>query len=112
MNRYAAQGITRDAEGGKHVIVITINQRETSAALDELATCSAEAQVTRSRGHERIAYPTGGAVTICSYRQGLRGLSADVLYLDDRVRDTISPEALNEMLPALATSTHHELIIA
>ncbi|WP_248240576.1 hypothetical protein [Microbacterium kunmingense] len=114
MNRYAAVGINQDAELGKRIIVLTVTTTESRAALEEIAALApAEASARRANGLESIRYPSGGRVTIRSHRQGTRGHSADVLYLDGgvdaQVRDTAAWDSLRA---TLAASPHAEIIRA
>jgi hypothetical protein len=116
MNRYAALGISKDAEQGKRVIVITVLGIESRCALDEIAAqATADITVRRANGREQIDYPNGGRVTVRTHRQhlGLRGHNADVLYLDVGVDALIHDTAVWDSLWACtATSPHRELIRA
>jgi hypothetical protein len=120
MHQHTAQRLLWESSRGKRVIAITMNATQSSTSLDAMVTAleglacflPKGARVIRSIGNPRIEHPSGGAVTLRTHRQGTRGLTADILYLDEAVHDTLTPEALNEMMPSLATSPHHELIIA
>lgn len=116
MNRYAAAGINADAEQGKRIIVITALHSETRHALDEIAAqATTEVRVRRANGDERIDYPNGGRVIIRSHRQhlGLRGVTADVLYLDGGVDALIRDTAVWDSLWACtAASPHRDLVRA
>ncbi|MBD8477580.1 hypothetical protein [Microbacterium sp. CFBP 8794] len=115
MNRYAAAGINADAFKGKRIIVVTQDTTLSREALDQIAQAAplgVDVTVRRANGAERVSYPTtGGEVIIRSHRQGTRGVSADVLYLDEGVdalvRDTHAWESL---CASLNGSQHAEVI--
>lgn len=117
MNRYVAEGINADAITGKRIIVITRDVRTSRDALEEIAHAvplDVDVVVRRANGAESISYPiTGGEVIIRSYRQGARGVSADVLYLDDAVDPLVrSTDAWTSLYATLAASQHAEIIRA
>lgn len=117
MNRYAAAGINADAIAGKRIIVITRDVQTSRDALEEIAQATPQdvnVVVRRANGAERISYPTtGGEVIIRSYRQGARGVSADVLYLDDAVDPLLrSTDAWASLYASVAASQHAEVIRA
>lgn len=115
MNRYAAAGINADAAQGRRVIVITRDGAALRDALDQLTAAmhtDTPTTIRRANGAESINYPdTGGEITIRSYRQGARGITADTLYLDEAVdplvRDT---NAWTALYASLAASQHPEVI--
>ncbi|KTR95356.1 hypothetical protein NS220_06000 [Microbacterium testaceum] len=117
MNRYAAAGINGDALKGKRIIVITRDGKASREALEQIAQAAplgVDITVRRANGAERISYPTtGGEVFIRSYRQGARGVSADILYLDDAVDALVrSTDAWTSLYASVATSQHAEVIRA
>lgn len=117
MNRYAAAGINADALAGKRIIVITqdtILSREALEQIAQAAPLGIDIRIHPANGAESITYPTtGGKVIVRSYRQGARGVSADILYLDDAVDPLVrSTDAWASLYASLATSQHAEVIRA
>lgn len=112
MNRYVAAGITLDALAGKRIIVLTATMLASRVALEDVATLApVGATVRRANGMEGVTYPGGGSVTIRSYRQGARGHSADVIYLDEGVDAELrDPAAWDSLRASVATSPHGEII--
>lgn len=89
MNRYSASGLVADARAGKTVLVITPMTAMIRHAMDEmikgpLATVDLDTyRVRRSDGEQGIEFRTGGRILMQSARHSIRGLSADIIYLDD-----------------------------
>jgi len=117
MNRYAAAGINEDALKGRRIIVITQDTKLSREALKQIAQAvplDVDVVIRRANGAESINYPTiGGEVIIRSYRQGARGHSADILYLDDAVDQLVrSTDAWTSLYASVAASQHAEVIRA
>ena len=117
MNRYAAAGINADAIAGKRIIVITRDVQTSREALEEIAQAipqDVDVVVRRANGAESISYPTtGGEITIRSYRQGARGVSADIVYLDEAVDPLLrGTDAWTSLYANLAASQHAQIIRA
>lgn len=120
MNRYAASGISADAVQGKRIIVITRDLMTSGEALEQIVQATpTDIDITtrRANGAQRISYPTtGGEVIIRSYRQGARGVSADILYLDESVDPLIrgtnawtasTPTSQPPSTPKSSAHNHH-----
>lgn len=112
MNRYAAEGIARDAHAGRRVLVVTRDRREARNALEEIADLTHDAKrIRRANGAERIDHHNGGLVTFTTPRShSARGLTLDTIYLDNGVDPT--PDYLAELVPCLSASPTGELIRA
>lgn len=84
MNRYAALGLVLDAYEGKRVVVLSPSHPAARDALDECARSpfAEGAEVYRANGAERILFGTLGSIRFQSVRRPLRGLTADVVFLD------------------------------
>lgn len=79
MNRYAITGATDDARHGKRVLVITWQVKEW------LRECAAKPDVDkgfRANGSGQVDYIGGGWVRVVGAGRSLRGMSADVVYLE------------------------------
>ncbi|MCC4906960.1 hypothetical protein [Microbacterium sp. cx-59] len=108
MNRYAAAGIAQDAQRGRRVLVVSPDGRGTRTALDAIAARTPGAMVRRAKGSETVHVEGAGAVYFTTPRSDRgRGMSVDVVYLDDV---TETPELRADLVPCLATSTVGELI--
>ncbi|WP_193596086.1 hypothetical protein [Microbacterium sp. YJN-G] len=88
MNRYAAAGISIDASAGKRIIVVTPIMGMIRSAMDEIIRSldgvdPDSFRVRRANGAERIDFPSGGSIRFHSARSSMRGMSANVVYLDD-----------------------------
>lgn len=118
MNRFAAAGITFDAMAGRRILVVTVNERESTEALNALAQAADAAgcpvRVIRARGAERIDYLLcRGRVTIRSHRQGGHGLSADTVFLDAGVDAELrSPHDFADFAVIVGASPTGEVIRA
>lgn len=86
MNRLVAVGLLADAVRGKHVLTVTEGPARLAMALVEEvaeAMCPGDVErVVRAHGHEEIRFTNGGRLSFRSRRTGLRGYSADTLYMD------------------------------
>lgn len=105
MNGQAADRIGDEGRAGRHVLVVTADQRETDRALDAIAQRTAGVEnVRRAKGRALVTYTSGGTVHFTTPRSvsGGRGLSVDVLAIDTRVTRTRTLMA--NLLPCLATS--------
>lgn len=112
MNRYAAEGIARDAHAGRRILVVTRNHREARNAFDEIAKLTHDAKrIRRANGAERIDHHNGGLVTFTTPRShSARGLTLDTIYLDSGVDPT--PDFFADLVPCLSASPTGELIRA
>lgn len=115
MNRFEAIGLDAEAIAGKKIIVVTRAVEENSVVLNHLLA-AAEAtehrrRVSRANGLQSIDYDSGGTVRVRSYRQGTRGMMADIVFLDDDVDRMLSvPHGWGDVHASLAASPHHEII--
>lgn len=115
MNRYAAAGITNDAyEAGLRVAVLSDSGRGARDAFDEIQLHAAGAsRVRRSNGSECIDFPSGGVITFHRSVDHLRGVSADIIYLDgDAERQVNERDQWDALRAALATSSDPQVIRA
>lgn len=112
MNRYAAAGIAFDAAQGKRVIVLTSSSLTAREALRAIAACAPEQSiVVRTNGGERIVCPSGGQVKLRPMHHGARGLSADIIYLDEGVDAELrGTDQWDSIRASLAGSPHAEVI--
>lgn len=91
MNRYAAAGLTADALAGKRIVVLSPTSGMAYDAMDTVVRTLDDAdpdtfRVRRANGEERIEFLSGGRIRFQSARFSLRGMSADVVFIDaDRV---------------------------
>lgn len=90
MNRFVAAGLLADAAEGKEIIIATADRRscrEAFTLVEDAALRLAHrfpfARVLRSAGSERIFMCSGGWLRFVSGRNSLRGLTADIVYVDD-----------------------------
>lgn len=112
MNRYATEGIARDARAGRRILVVTRDRREARNAFEEIADLTHDAKrISRTNGAERIDHHNGGRIAFTTPRShSARGLTLDTIYLDSGVDPT--PDFLAELVPCLSTSPTGELIRA
>ncbi len=88
MNRFAAVGLFVEAAKGRRILVITPRGHEAHDALDCFARID-EVQAwpgvltSRANGAERIELGGRGRIDFRSARSSLRGMSADLVYIDD-----------------------------
>lgn len=104
MNRYVSEGIARDLEAGKRVIVTASTMRATRPAFEELAAAHPWPVVRRTAGIERIESASGGVATFHSAqrRGSVRGLQADVVAVLDGFEGlslAAGRQALDEIRP-------------
>lgn len=99
MNRYVTEGIARDLEAGKRVIVTASTMRTARLAFEALAAAHPWPVVRRTAGVERIESASGGVATFHSARRrgSVRGLQADVV----AVLDGFEPLSFNGARQAL-----------
>lgn len=103
MNRYAAHGIALDAAlSGKRVIVLTPTGIMIRDAMDEVIRSLERYdpdiyEVRRAKGNESIRFLSGGYVRFQSAQSNLRGLSADVVFLDVDADRQISRDTLHDV---------------
>lgn len=115
MNRYAATGITNDAyEAGLRIVVLSDSARGARDAFDEIQHHAAGAsRIRKANGTERIDYPSGGTITFHRSVDHLRGVSADIVYLDGDAERQVHEHGQWEALhAALATSRDPQVIRA
>ena len=104
MNRYVTEGITRDLEAGKRVIVTASTMRTARLAFETLAAAHPWPVVRGTGGVERIESASGGVATFHSAqrRESVRGLQADVVAVVDgfeRLSFNAARLALDEIRP-------------
>lgn len=115
MNRYTASGITNDAyEAGLRIAVLSDSARGARDAFDEIQHHSAGAsRIRRANGAERIDYPSGGTITFHRSVDHLRGVSADIVYLDGDAEHQVYEHGQSDALHAtLAASRDPQIIRA
>ncbi|PPF39963.1 hypothetical protein [Pseudoclavibacter sp. AY1H1] len=115
MNRFAALGLAVEAASGKSIIVITRTLRQNADVLDQLVAVPDAshciAKTRRANGEQSVDYLSGGTVRIRSHGQGTRGMSADIIFLDDGVDQLVSvPHGWACLNASLAASPHAELV--
>lgn len=112
MNRYTVAGVLTDVTAGRRVLVVTADQQASRYALaDVVAALEAagrqgDVRIFRAAGAERVDRLAGGGVVFRSIRQGVHGLSADVLVLEAEP----TMDRLAAFLPAIAASSVREVI--
>lgn len=101
MNRYTAEGIIADAAQGKRVAFVG---RRAGDVFDALAAAAEpfSHKVYRAKGHQRIEFANGGRVTLHATGRSGRGFTADVVVLDESVKD--DERVLGDVMPMLAPS--------
>lgn len=105
MNRYAALGMTLDALEGNNIMVLTRTREDKAGVIDELEAFAPEGtRIARVRDGERITYPNGKHIVIRSHRQGVRGHSPNVCYLDEGVDPEMTPDQYTEVMACLLTT--------
>lgn len=102
MNRYVVDGALADMRAGKRVVIAAESVAHARHCFHEFADRAVEGEtVRRANGQERIEHPSTGLILFRSVRgNALRGLTADVVYLDADA----SPEQMAEVLPVVASS--------
>lgn len=96
MNRYAAVGILVDAMDGKQIVVVERSGHEVQAAVrtfrEVIELHKTPADVRVANGAERISLPGGGWIRFATPQsQRLRGLSADVVFIDNDAHRVLPP---------------------
>lgn len=105
MNRYAALGMTIDALDGKNIMVLTRTREDKAGVIDELEAFAPEGtRIKRVKDGERITYPNGKHIVIRSHRQGVRGHTPNMVYLDEGVDSELNEQAWSSIHAALQTS--------
>lgn len=114
MNRYAAAGITNDAyEAGLRIAVLSDSARGVRDAFNQIAQDAVSARIRRANGAERIDYPSGGAITFHRSVDHIRGVSADIIYLDgDAEHQVHERDQWDALRAVLATSNDPQVIRA
>lgn len=115
MNIFAAQGIAQEAAAERRFIVVTARNDESNRALDLIIAASNEksiARIRRSSGLQCIDYDGGGRVIVRSYRQSIRGLLADVVFVDAGVDAELNTDAWASFAAIVSTSTTGAVIRA
>jgi hypothetical protein len=88
MNRFAATGLFIEAAKGQRILVLTPRRHEIGDALDcftridDVATWPG-VRVRQANGDERIDLGGRGRIVFLSASSSLRGMSADIVYIDD-----------------------------
>lgn len=104
MNKYAALGLAGEANDGKLIIVISETVHHAQQAMRDFEGLLVEpAHVRRANGDEHVRYPSGGTIHFKSRRQGVRGYSADIVFIDWDV-EVADPNFTHEILPAVAAT--------
>lgn len=92
MNRYAALGLVLDAYEGKRIIVLSPSLTAARDARNECARSpfAETADVTSNPEPGRMMFPSGGMLRFQPVRSSLRGLSADVVFIDEEADRRLS----------------------
>lgn len=98
MNRYVLAGVLADLVAGRRVLVVSAHLRESRVLLDQLVSEAVDDDlvvvVRRANGRESVELPrSGGSVVFRSVGQSMRGLEADVVFVDAYA----TPEVLHEL---------------
>lgn len=106
MNKYAAIGLIHEAMKGRSIAVITGIPAETNAALDEFSALLDDARevrrISRTRDGGSIKFESAGRIEIRTETGGLRGITADVVYLDSGIAHRVDyAEVRADLMPAL-----------
>lgn len=107
MNRYVAEGVARDVEAGKRVILVAWTVHTSRHAFDWVAkTMSTRgpdggpswSRRRMSAGNELIEHESGGWLRVVSKSRGsFRGLTADVIVVVDGFTPTNDVQRVNEI---------------
>jgi hypothetical protein len=94
---------------GRRVIVMSESLLSARSAMQDVAAQLEPGETARrSNGHEECIGTGPGRIRFLSARsKGVRGMSADVLFADA----DLTREQLEDILPALALSSHRELML-
>ncbi len=96
-------GLRTHARLGRRVVIVA-HKQEAARHLWDAATEGIEGatRVVRSSGRERVEFESGGSIIAVGVNtRGIRGVTADVLYVDNGVTDA----SLATVMPALSAST-------
>lgn len=114
MNRYGWEGVARDLAAGRSVVYVGRGVA-CRAAFESIAELMPEAaRVFRAKGAERIEHPSGGSLRfrrVGAWRHNLRGLTADVVVLDDPEADR-DLDFIHALMACVAGSPHGEVLRA
>jgi hypothetical protein len=115
MNRFAAAGLVLDVLESvprpRHVLVVG---RQPRTSLDEVRRFASEhvpdliGKVRTANGSERITFTNGGRIEFVASTWGMRGRSADVVYLDST--DGLSDAVIESARAVIATSSVGEIV--
>lgn len=107
MNRFAAAGLLMEAAKGKRILVLTPPARPASAAavaclldVPEVAD-SPSVWVSQEPGYGCIDLGGRDRVEFRSVQSSLRGMSADVVYIDDEADRRLDDRARDELYGTL-----------
>lgn len=95
MNRYAAAGLIHEAMNDKAVIVLSPNASMSVDAMNAVVSALGEVdpdayRVRRTNGEQRVEFAWGGRICFGSVRTSLRGISADIVFIDQGADQTLS----------------------
>jgi hypothetical protein len=100
VNRFAALGLAAEAlVSESRIIVLTPRRRDIAAAIGCFESIPEIAEhpgvrVDRRNGAERIDFAGRGRIVFTSVSSSLRGMSADVAFIDEAADRSLSPERL------------------
>lgn len=118
MNKLAGIGMVMKAGIGRRVMVVTTSipeaMEEVQSALDEfLPSLDYAYTIHKSAGHERVEFNSGGGIRFFSNTLDIRGVSADVVFVDWPIANSMDYRDLVYMFkPVIATSRDGEIIRA
>jgi len=70
-------------------------------------------RISRSNGAESVRFDGGGRIELRTQPVAVRGLAADVIYLDSGIAHQITYDEIRaHLMPALATSERGEIVRA
>lgn len=110
MNRYAATGMMLDALDGKTILVLVHPGPALRAAMDEVRAVLPDDpdtfELRRTNGAEQIRLPSGSRIRFTHHHKldALRGMSADVVYLDPEVDRQLTVHQWNDLRAAVRPS--------
>ena len=114
MNRYGWDGVARDLAAGRSVVYVGPGVVCREAFEQVAARMPDGARMRRAKGDERIEHPSGGSLRflrVGAWRYNLRGLTADVVVLDDPEADR-DLDLVHELMTCVAGSPHGEVLRA
>jgi hypothetical protein len=108
MNRYVIDGILKDADNGKRVLVLSENQAHSRHSFTEFVRTDDEriTRTIRANGKESLETEGGGRIVFLSKRSNARGFAFDVIYADTE----LNYDQFLEFRMTLCSSPHGELI--